>query len=608
MKSILDAANDVLHNRSVWEQKQRIHYQMRHEGVRRMNKPFPRAADMHFPLVDMLIRKFKPFWLAQALATDRLAAFVALRDELELYADSAADFFDFTLKQQSCFDEKLEVAVDTMLLRGRGIVKATIDPMNDNKLVFQAVDPWFVLMPNTANDFGDTDWFVHVRHLTVGQYKRDPRYNQEVIDRVRGNPDQSEMNDYWTDKEVREGITFSKDSSSIILWEHYEKTPGGYTVRTVSPQAHDAEVRRPFGLPYKYDGKASLPFYSFTMEVKDEGWYSPRGLGELNAPFETYACKIWNEKCDAMTFGNRPVFTADNEIPNAASIRWNPGEFIPGNIKPVVMPQPALSFDQEMAFTRSTAEQLSLMPDFGVMDPNQGTKPRTATETQRISQLMQAGMDHNGRVFRRQLAKLYRHCWGLMLQYEQKDLAYFMSGDLKTLPEQALHSAYLITCDGSPDQWDRAQRFDRAVRRLQLLGNAPNVSQDELVKEVLAADDARLVQKAFIPTNAKAATEAEDEAVEIGVLRDGFPAAVLPGEDHATRIQVLLGWLQKQGMTGAPVDPIAMQRVQQHLAVHWQYLQKTQPEAAQQLKQQLQMQEQQAAMAQQPQPMTEQAA
>ena len=71
-------AHKALMGRSTWEQKQRVFYEMRHEGIRRINKPFPTASDAHFPLIDMTIEKWKPFWLAQALAGDRLAAFVSL--------------------------------------------------------------------------------------------------------------------------------------------------------------------------------------------------------------------------------------------------------------------------------------------------------------------------------------------------------------------------------------------------------------------------------------------------------------------------------------------------------------------------------------------------
>ncbi len=585
MKNLFDQAYEALSNRAVWENKQRIWYDMRHDGIRRRNKPFPTAADAHFPLVDMTIEKWKPFWLAQALAGDKLAAFVSLKPDAVSTAESAADFMDFELKQHSNFQDELEHMTDDMLLTQRGIIKVTVDPFNGYRFIFDAINPLYIIMADGARDFEDADWFVHVKHMTVGQYKRDRRYDQDVIDRVRGNRD-TDFSAILQDKELREGITCTRRDNIIIVWEHYVKTGNGYTVYSYSPLASDLQLRPPHGLVVKVDGRVSCPFFSFVMELKDKGWYSPRGVAERTAPFETYATKLWNEKADAMTFGNRPVFTSDQQIPNTANLRWNPGEFIPGNIKAVQMPPPAFSFDQEINFSRQTAEQLLMMPDFGISRQGSGA-PRTATENERISALNTAGVDHKGRIFRRSLSRLYRHVWSAMLFYKRKDVSYYISGELKTLPEQALHDQYLIMPDGSPDQWDKQQKFQRAAARLQMLKGAPNVDQDALVRDLLSADDARLVQTMFIPTKLRSATEQEDEAVEILLLKDGYPAAVTAGEDHAARIFVLVSWLQKQGMTGVVVDPVARQRIQEHLMVHWQYLKQTQPVVARQIAEQI---------------------
>lgn len=592
---LLKRASEIFSARSIWEQKQRMYYQMRHDGLRRRNKPWPTAADSHFPLIDMQIRKFKPFWMGQALASDRLACFISMRHQLESITESAADYFDFELKNRTQFTRKLRTVVDTMLLRGRGVLKVTVDPMDDYKIIFEAVDPIHVLMPDTANDFEDADEFIHVRHVTVQQYKRDRRYDQDP-DTVRAITGQRDvkLSQFWQDKEIREGITHSKNDNVIVLYEHYVKTIGGFTVYTYSPQAEEKKIRKPFGLPYKFQGKPSLPFFSFIQEVKDEGWYSPRGVAELCAPFETYDTKLWNEKADFMTFSNRPVLTSQQDIPNTANFRWAPGEFIPGNVQGVQMPQPPMSFDQEINFTRSVAEQLIMMPDFGVTDNQDSSKPRTATENNRIAQLQTVGVSDNGLLFREDLSKVYRHTWGLMLQFKRQELSYVVSNDLKELPVQALHDSYLIMPAGATDEWDKQKRLQKAMTRLQTFHGAPNVDQDILVREALAADDPRLALKAFIPTQQKAASEAEDEAEEIGIMLIGFPASVQPQEDHATRIHVLIGFLQKQGMTGAPVDPIAKQRIHEHLAMHWQYLKQLQPEAAKQLVQQLSQQQQQA--------------
>ena len=597
MKKLFDQGCQAIADRSQWEAKQRLYYEMRHDGLRRRNKPWPGAADLHFPLVDMNIRKTKPFWESQATATERLASFVSLQEQQQETTGAAADFFDFELKQHTEFETELIRAVDCMLLRGRGVLKVTTDPFDDHNIVCASIDLPFIIMMDGAEDFADADGWIEVKHLTLAGYRRDRRYSQDeaTIGAIKGSKDLDISTGVFQDKEVREGVNYSRNSDQIILWEHWVKTMGGWTVYTYSPQSPDKEIRKPFGCPYKLGGKASCPYFSFKMEIKDRGWYAPRGIAELTAAFERYASKLWNEKTDAMTFANRPVFTSDQQIQNTGNIRWVPGEFIPGNIKGVQMPTPAFSFDQEIAFARSTAEQVTMMPDFGIErpgQPGQAGGQRTATENNRISTLQNVGTESNGRIFRRDLSKAYRHIWGLILQFKRKKLSYFVSGELKTLPEAALHDAYLIMPDGAPDQWNKQMRQQRADARLQKFAGSPNVNQDELVYDSLAADDPMVAQKLFVPGNLKAGSEAEDEAVEISIMKDGFPAQVKPNEDHATRIHVLLGWLQKQSMTGAPVDPVAQQRVQQHLALHWQYLKKIQPEAARALLQQIQQGEQ----------------
>jgi hypothetical protein len=220
-----------------------------------------------------------------------------------------------------------------------------------------------------------------------------------------------------------------------------------------------------------------------------------------------------------------------------------------------------------------------------VTDPSSpaGDRPRTATENNRIAQLQSVGVSDNGLLFKEDLCKVYRHTWGVMLQFKRQKLSYLAANQLKTLPEQALHDEYLVMPAGATDEWDKSKRYQKAMNRLQTFRGAPNVDQDVLVKDALAADDPRLALKAFIPTAQRAADEAEQEAGQIVIMQDGFPAQVLPQQDHVTRIHVLLSWLQKQSATQQPVDPVAQQRIHQHLAVHLQFLKQMNPQAAKQI-------------------------
>ncbi|MGH7979638.1 MAG: hypothetical protein ACREE6_09700, partial [Limisphaerales bacterium] len=350
-KASYERAHRMMLERLPWEQKQRIFSTMRHEGLRRRSRPFATAADGHYPAIDMAIRKQKPFWLGQIMSGNRLASFVSTRPQADALAEAAADWFNHRVFEKSNFLRRMRTVVDVMLLRGRGVLKITTDPFEDNALVFEAIDPMFLLVPDMADDLKEADEFVHIQQWTVPRYQRNRRFDQspETVRQIRGVEQMDTLLQYVRDKQLREGITHSTNAYVIILWEHWVKNDNGWTVYTYSPQNPELKIRAPFACPYKFGGgsaagnggrpaRVSLPFFSFQAEVKDPGWYSPRGLGELLAPVEAYLTKLWNEKADAITFSNRPVLTADGEIPNVASLRWQPGEIITANIKGVPMP------------------------------------------------------------------------------------------------------------------------------------------------------------------------------------------------------------------------------------------------------------------------------
>src|SRR5689334_10483723 len=106
--NLFGRAYQTLQDRQKWETKMRLFYQMRHDGVRRRNKPFPNAADLHLALVDQAITKSKPFWMAQAIGAERLATFVSMRNQQKEATESAADFFDFEMKHRTNYLRKLE--------------------------------------------------------------------------------------------------------------------------------------------------------------------------------------------------------------------------------------------------------------------------------------------------------------------------------------------------------------------------------------------------------------------------------------------------------------------------------------------------------------------
>lgn len=604
MNTRYERAQQVLGARKVWELKQRNFYIMRHDGLPRLNKPFPKAADSHFPLIDMQIGALKPFWIAQAFNGERLADFIAMQSQAKEFSEAAADYMDFEVKYRTDFADVNDRAVDTMCLRGRGVYKIVLNPFT-LKIECKAVDPQFIIMSEAFDDFQDSDWFTEIQVLTVEQYKRNRNYNQssDVIAALRGKT-ADQLEQIRLDKRLREGVTHAANEDLMVLWNTYEQTPSGWNVYTEGPLARDknilADDRKFRTVNLKWDGETLIPFYSITMETKDAGWYAPRGVAELGAAFEAYCTKLWNEKSDAMTFGNKPLFTSEKDIPNANNIRFVPGEYIPGNLQAVQMPQPAYSFQEEINFTRAVSEQRVKMPDFGIDkqdESGQGSKPRTATENNRIAALQDVGADYNGEMFRRRLMKIYRHIWALIAHREtlvaldpkrmspMRSLAYLANDQLKMLPTQALHTQYLVIPGGQSG--NKQQRIQRGMGLYTTFKGDPGVDQDELKKVAIEPIDARLVRRLVLGSNVKQGKEAENEAMEIGIMILGFPAQAAPDEDHATRIMVDVGYIEKQHVTGAPVDPIALQRIVQHTQQHLQFLQQQQPKVAAQMKQQI---------------------
>lgn len=581
---------DALTDRKAWEDRQRIWYMMRHTGLPRRSKPFVGAADLHFPLIDGIIDKFKPFYLNTVFGTQQLATFTPLRPMLSEAQAAAEQAFDWLTRNETNFEEELDHTFDAMLVAGRSVMKARWDAAAKT-VQYECIDPMFLIVPKSTMNLETASWICHVKHLSVIDYKSEPLYLQDVdlIRRMRGGEErQLDTAGLDQEKATREGLTYSNDDDTIILFEVWERLPqqteqssGGWRVHTFSPAAPDMPVRDPFRCPYKWQGKPVLPFVSFVFERKDPGWYSPRGVAERLAPFEAYASKSWNAKADFLEFSSKPLFTSESPLSNQNNFRFRPGDYLPPGTSILQMPQPPLPLDEEMNKTRLISQELIAVPDFGTSEQGAG-EVKTATEIQYVQSFASQGIQYRGRIAFRSLAQLFRVSWALRVQYAGQEMAYVTAESRNVLPPEALNDNYLIQPNGSPDQWNRQQQLQRAIARFRMFTGHPNINQEELVKSVIEQDDPRLVKRLFISGQAKAANEAEDEAVEILLLMSGFPAAVMPGENHQLRIRILSGKMQQLQSLGVPVDPMAKQRLQEHLMTHVQMLAKENPNMAKQ--------------------------
>jgi hypothetical protein len=568
---------------------------MGRDGLRRRNKPFPGASDLHLPIADSAIEKLKPYYVNSVFSRQLLASFTSLAHDLGDASAAAAEFCDYKIRKESNYPRQFGYFCHWMLGSGRGLLKVRWDSEargGKGCLSFDAIDPVYFITTGEVDDPDEMDLFAHVRQISVAKYKRSKVYVQdsELIALIRGGDNQASQ---WKDqeKEFREGITGSTKEDVIILWETWERVEEGWKVRTFSPSQPDRPVRPPFVYDVKWQGDAQQPFVAGQIELTEKGWYAPRGVSEKVAPYEAYGSKVWNASADWLEYANKPLFERDPSSPlvNHGRQTIRPGEILPPGIRPVTMPAPPFKLDEEINRVRQLSEELLQVPDFGVSPDGNEKDTRTATEMQYIGSFASQGVQYRAWINGLFEGQIYRKAWALLVKYAKEDLTYFASKERKVMPAQALHDNYLVEPDASPDAWNKPQRVQRSIARFQMFAGHPNVNQEALVRSVLQDDDPRLVKELFISTRNKAASESEHEAMQIQILQDGFPASVMPGEDHQLRLRILFGKFEQLGLMPPPSTPeeqqrmfITRTRMQEHIAAHMEALQQENPALAKQ--------------------------
>ena len=160
--------------RSSWARRQATWYAMRRDGLRRRFKPWPGAADLHYPLADTIIEKMLPFYYGQLFATDRLVDMTSKDPQRVDLAVEAAYYFDYKLKNHSNLESAYLIVCNYMMQYGHGIMKTTWD-FDRKQVCFDPINPTYIILPPEAtHDICYADRIVHVRHLSPWTYMHGP--------------------------------------------------------------------------------------------------------------------------------------------------------------------------------------------------------------------------------------------------------------------------------------------------------------------------------------------------------------------------------------------------------------------------------------------------
>ena len=586
-QELYDAFCEDLKKRTTWEDRQKVWYTMCNGGLRRKRKPWPNAADLHYPLANSIINKFVPFYINQIYSAENLASFTPRKPQMQSLRYAAESWFNYMLRERSNFETEMMVYVSAMLRCGISFMKTSWDEAN-RSVKFDAVNPMYLVFPYYTKDMDSCDRICHIMEISEGQYRRNEAYKQDddFIKRIKGegNSAGSGVRSYDQHKLGKQGLTEGSMRDNIIIWEcYYRDKNGKIIVETFSPQAPDEPIRPKFELPYSH---GQMPFVPCMLEfTPDKGFYSSRGVCETVAAFEAALTKTMNAKADAMSLYNSPMFSSDQDIPNVNNIKFGTGVLLPTGVKPVLMPQPPISFDQEMVQMRQVSEYLVSMPDYGLTQGRLGSsKPRTATEVQNIGQLMGVNTDLRIKLFRLALSEIYKQAYAILVEYAHDQLLFEYQNQFSAVPAEAIIFDYQIKPSGSADGVNRVMQYQKALVRFQTLRNDPYINQPELRKDLLEVDDPHLVNRMLIDPQLKKQMQAEEAGSENLLLDQGFAAvAVEPADDHEVHVQIHMDRLQLAGQRGQQLAQDSGAAYTQHLQQHIQFLSQTNPNLAKQI-------------------------
>lgn len=550
-----DEILDAIKARSTWETKQLNWYAVRHTGYKRAGKPYPGAPDMHFPLADSLIERLKPFYIQLIYAQETLASFICKKaGQMAALTSAVGAWFDYKLKQQSNFEREVMIAIDQFLQNGHQIVKVRWDS-DAKQLAFDARDPLYVIVPKGTQELKDADWVIDVIPMSEEQYRANPDFKQEddFIKSIKGRGDNSDsgVSTKLQAKELREGITYSKDDNQIIVWECYmrDRINKRIMVQTISPLlGYSGEhIRDEFQLPYTEgvfkDGER-FPFMKFRTEIKDKGFYSERSIPEVVFQFEQLLNKTWNTQCTWMDFFAQPMFrqTQSGAAP-VNNFKTGPGRVAPFGLEPVETKEAPRSLQEQMQFARALAEYRVSVPDLSggqhLTPYSQPEGKKTAREVSAVMDLSGMTNDVRARVFRLDFGELLNLSWSLLQQYAMDDLNYTLDGELVELDRSALHGEYEIRPNGSPDSWNKSGQLQKAVARLGQFKDDAYIDQGELRKSVLELDDPSLIKRLFRDPGETSKEQAEQQAVECVLMVFGWPAETNMADDDKAHLMTL---------------------------------------------------------------------
>lgn len=173
-------------------------------------------------------------------------------------------------------------------------------------------------------------------------------------------------------------------------------------------------------LPYE-DNK--VPFVKVALEIKDDGFYSSRGIPAMLDYLATMINVRHNQRVDNLTIANSPMIKYIPGQVTMSNIRYIPGQGIPvkdmNALQPVVLnPGNTAAFLEEERVLKNYVENYIASPDFTLGDTSQ---PRKATEVLQIASQRKDVFSVDSKIYLSAVKELLEMTWSRWLQYGSEE-------------------------------------------------------------------------------------------------------------------------------------------------------------------------------------------
>ena len=315
--------------------------------------------------------------------------------------------------------------------------------------------------------------------------------------------------DSWAGKAATRTGKASDKTPEEIVWLHetcvWKDIDGdGIEERCITtwPDSSPKSVLRFIEQPYDH---GMWPYVQVRRELNDAKFYSPRGIGDLDAEFQKGISTFLNQAVDNGTIVNTPqVVVRQNALVNKRNLRYVPGNVIElkGALNEYELRQStnvSQGHQLQLAqFLKNWGDQRNGNQTSGISDNTnligQGDKgKKTAREIDLISGLQGQIQSLDLQVFQQQMAMVYFQIDALYEQFGDETETILITGQApEQISRREIQGKFNIIPNGRLDNSTPGARLQKAVIAKQLLAESPFVKHKELDKQIAKEIDDRL--------------------------------------------------------------------------------------------------------------------